>query len=114
MVYNKRNIDYDIYEAGCMCVPKRTRKQRNRQQRSNEEMYHECKHEDSCLSADIYDNRKNSKCYEGNNRLNRKISGVNKKTINRSVQNLCSFSVADANLRCDTPIGKLNKKSFFE
>lgn len=114
MVYNKRNSNYDIidnYEAGCVCVPKRTRKQRSHQQGSNEEMYPR-KREDSCLSADITDTKKNySKFYESN-RLNRKLSGIQKRPINRSVQNLYSFSFADATLRCDTPIMKVNKKTF--
>lgn len=111
MVYNKRNSNYDIidnYETGC--VPKRTRKQRNRQQGSNDEMY-ASKREDSCLSADIIDTRKNysNKLYESN-RLNRKLS-VQKRPINRSVQNLYSFSFADETLRCDTPVMKVNKKT---
>lgn len=114
MVYNKRNSNYDIidnYEAGCVCVPKRTRKQRIRQQGSNEEMY-PSKGEGSCLSADIIDTRKNySKLYESN-RLNKKLSGVQKRQINRSVQNLYSFSFADPTLRCDTPVMKVNRRTF--
>lgn len=114
MVYNKRNSNYDIidnYEAGCVCVPKRTRTQRSRQQGSNEDMY-PSKCEDSCLSADIINTRKNYSKFNESNRFNRKISGFQKRSINRSVQNLCSFSFADATLRCETPIMKVNKKAF--